>query len=205
MCIRDRDYVVNNKTINPIDIKVEEWPAYMEYNNLEEVFRRKEKEALLRGVGLAEQVGSSTEIIVAAALGGPKWWVMDSGSSKDLVSVEFLPKEVVITPADDPAALSTANGPVIADEEAELKLEMLEEDIKPLIMEHAPPILSMGERIMDRHCCNWWPDGMNPIILTANGLLIELDLDHKVLILREDSRLHDKLPHKIRTYVYSDE
>ena len=149
-----KDYVVNNKTINPIDIKVEEWPAYMEYNNLEEVFRRKEKEALLRGVGLAEQVGSSTEIIVAAALGGPKWWVMDSGSSKDLVSVEFLPKEVVITPADDPAALSTANGPVIADEEAELKLEMLEEDIKPLIMEHAPPILSMGERIMDRHCCN---------------------------------------------------
>ncbi len=88
-------------------------------------------------------MGIPSEVIIAAeALGGLQWWVIDSGSSTDLVSGRFLPEDSTMEAADEPAALNTANGPAIADQQAKLKMDMFDEGISPVILPHAPPIFS---------------------------------------------------------------
>ena len=117
-----------------------------------------------------------------------------------MISAKFLPDDKAgeLKDADEPAVLNTANGPAVADKQVELTMDLFEENIQPLIMPHAPPILSLGKRIMHQRSQCWWPDELPPVMLSANGVLIELLLDHEVPILREDSRILDVLPDSYR-------
>ena len=63
------------------------------------------------------------------ALGGPKWWVADSGSSNDLISRKFLSEkdEKIIKPSK-PVTLNTANDTVVTSEVVPMRMSLTRED-----------------------------------------------------------------------------
>ena len=78
------------------------------------------------------------------------FWVLDSGSSIDLVSSHAARNASnAITSSASPFPIITANGTVTIDKELAIRLEATGEYMKPYVVEDSPPLLSLGFRCME--------------------------------------------------------
>ena len=77
-------------------------------------------------------------------------WLMDTGSGLDLVSKSDVRnmKHMVVA-SENPVMLATANGVTTVDEEIALRVEALDETIKPFVLESTPSVLTVGWRCME--------------------------------------------------------
>ena len=87
--------------------------------------------------------------------------MVDSGSSVNMLRRDDLTQteRECIGKAENPLNLSTANGPIEADEEMTFELKDLKITDEAMILDHAPPgigVLSMGRCVEEHDCAVWW-------------------------------------------------
>jgi len=109
---------------------------------------------------------------------GPTEWLMDTGSSVDLVGVHEIPDDFLQDFALDvptPVNLSTANGKLAADKYIELQVGPLQSRVNTLLLKNTPPVLSVGRRIEEGYSFIWRA-GHKPYLKTPDGERIELEV-----------------------------
>ena len=114
-----------------------------------------------RAVRTALDLGYDSNITYGVpALGGPKWWVADTGSGNDLISRKFLSgkDEKKIKPST-PITLNTANDTVVSSEVVPMRMSLTKEKIEPLVLNSVPPVMSVGRRcLQDGWEFHWYAD-----------------------------------------------
>ena len=90
--------------------------------------------------------------------------MVDSGSSVNMLRRDDLTQteRECIGKADEPLHLSTANGPIAADEALGFDLQDLGIRDKAMLLDNAPPglgVLSMGRCVEEFDCAAWWSRG----------------------------------------------
>ena len=130
------------------------------------------------------------------ALGGPKWWVADSGSGNDLISRKFLSEkdEKRIRPTLVPVTLNTANDTVVTSEVVPMRMSLTKEKIQPLVLKSVPPVMSIGRRCLQNGWEFHWYADCDPYFVTPEGKYVMLRVDQFVPLLTDDAELLDVLP-----------
>ncbi len=87
--------------------------------------------------------------------------MVDSGSPVNMLRRDDLTQteRECIGQAENPLNLSTANGPIEANEEMTFELKDLKIKDEAMILDHAPPgicVLSMGRAVEEHDCAVWW-------------------------------------------------
>ena len=76
--------------------------------------------------------------------------------------------------------LATANGVTSVDDEIALRVEALDETIKPFVLESTPSVLTVGWRCMELGYEFRWPARSAPIFTCPDGRIITLDVEDYV-------------------------
>ena len=95
---------------------------------------------------------------------GPDMWLIDSDSSFDVMSRADLHHSLhsgITTVPDQP--LTTANGRIVVNQAVGMHIPSMEVDVKALLLESTPPVLSLGKRIVDDGFSFVWIHGKPPI------------------------------------------
>jgi len=149
--------------------------------------RRARKDA----VDLARELGTSFDnapkIGVGAAAAssmqcGPERWLVDTGSAFDLVGRHDVPDWCarLATPTESVVELSTTNGRMIVEKEVLMQVGPFQQHVSPLLLEHSPPVLSMGKRCMEEGYSCHWPSGRQPYLIAPDGAKHVLEVDNMV-------------------------
>ena len=108
-------------------------------------------------------------------------WLMDTGSGLDLVSKSDVRNmKHMIVASENPVMLATANGVTSVDEEIALRVEALDETIKPFVLESTPSVLTVGWRCMELGYEFRWPARSAPTFTCPDGRIITLDVEDYV-------------------------
>ena len=149
------------------------------------------KLALELGTLTATSQSSSSSLSSAAAAAsrqklGPDRWIMDTGSGYDLIGREDVPFPQWNEPAVEGLELHTANGLTQVNEAAGLQVQHLGvHEVKPLILESCPPVLTVGRRCLDEGYSFNWPAFGKPTLTRPDGKVIELEVEGYVPYLVE--------------------
>ena len=113
------------------------------------------------GGGTVDRVPSASCPHHLKSWGRRRKWMVDSGSSVNMLRRGDLTQteRECIGQADNPLNLSTANGPIVADEEMTFELKDLKNKDEAMILDHAPPgigVLFMGRAVEEHDCAVWW-------------------------------------------------
>ena len=113
------------------------------------------------GGGTVDRVPSASCPHHLKSWGRRRKWMVDSGSSVNMLRRGDLTQteRECIGQADNPLNLSTANGPIVADEEMTFELKDLKNKDEAMILDHAPlgiGVLSMGRAVEEHDCAVWW-------------------------------------------------
>ena len=108
-------------------------------------------------------------------------WLMDTGSGLDLVSKSDVRnmKHMVVS-SENPVMLATANGITSVDQEIALRVEALDETIKPFVLESTPSVLTVGWRCMELGYEFHWLPRSAPTFTCPDGRIITLDVEDYV-------------------------
>ena len=149
-----------------------------------------------RAVRTALDLGYNSNVTYGVpALGGPKWWVADSGSGNDLISRKFLSaKDEKRIKASNPVTLNTANDTVVTSEVIPMKMSLTKEKIQPLVLKSVPPVMSIGRRCLQNGWEFHWYADCEPYFVTPDGKFVMLRVDQFVPLLTDDAKLLDALP-----------
>ena len=79
----------------------------------------------------------------------------------DLVRARDVPDNYVhgVLLLDVPICVSAANGRMLATNSVEMQVGTLADVVSPLVLNSAPPVLSVGKRSMDEGYCFIWKSG----------------------------------------------
>ena len=101
-----------------------------------------------------------------------------TGCGHDLVGKsEVKAKALKKAEPEECLVLSTANGPAPVEQVAEMTVKELLEDIRPLVLEETPSVLSIGRRCMRYGYGFYWRPGRKPILVTPKGRRIKLHVE----------------------------
>ena len=105
-----------------------------------------------------------------------KYWLADTGCGYDLVATKHVAKFTGKTKqSDNPIMFNTANGNTYATTDILLRVEELDEDVEPYVLDSTPAVLSVGRRCVDFGYAFHWPPGSHkPYFVTPRGKRIEL-------------------------------
>ena len=105
-----------------------------------------------------------------------KYWLADTGCGYDLVARKHVAKFTdKIKQTDNPIMFNTANGMTDATNDILLRVEELDEDVEPYVLDSTPAVLSVGRRCVDFGYAFHWPAGSHkPYFVTPKGKRIEL-------------------------------
>ncbi len=111
----------------------------------------------------------------------PRWkgrlgWLLDSGSSCDLVQYDSIP-DMQTTTTETIKILDTANGVVRTNAAVELDIGTFPQKAQPYVVENSPPLLSLGQRCMSDGFSLYWGPGQLPILTTPQGKHITLNVE----------------------------
>ena len=108
-------------------------------------------------------------------------YVLDSGVSKHLVSRSMLTASELktIRKALHPVRMNTASGQVRAAEEVQIFIKDLGIFVWAMILEHVPPLISMGKLISELGCKYVW-SASGPYIETRNKKRLDCRVNNNV-------------------------
>jgi hypothetical protein len=91
--------------------------------------------------------------------------------------------------SENTIALATANGDIVVDRQVNLPVSKLQSQIKPLLLNETPPVLSVGRRCMEEGYDFIWRRGKSPYFITPDKRMIRLTVENYTpwLVEREDS------------------
>ncbi len=119
--------------------------------------------------------------------------MVDSGSSVNMLRRDDLTQteRECIGKAGNPLNLSTANGPISADDEMSFELKDLNIRDGAMILDHAPPgigVLSMGRCVGEHDCAVWWAKKHGCLFMNLGGDWRKATVSKYVLPLRNRYR-----------------
>ena len=108
--------------------------------------------------------------------------IVDSGASLHMVAREKLTpyEKESIKPMAKPIVLQTVNGPVIARNEATVYILDLDDSVTAVLMDKAPPVLSLGKLCIENGWAYQWKPGSLAPVLTKGSKTIECHVTHNV-------------------------
>ena len=91
-------------------------------------------------------------------------WLVDSGSVFHLLGEKDMSEKEAETQytAESPETLQTANGVKCADQCARFKVPALKVSSQALLLDNAPPVLSLGKLVLGEGCSFMWKAGGGP-------------------------------------------
>ena len=110
-----------------------------------------------------------------------KYWLADTGCGYDLVAKKHVNHVADrIKTAENSILFNTANGNTDATDDILLRVDELDEDIEPYVLESTPAVLSVGRRCQEYGYQFHWPAfSSKPYFVTPKGKKIELTVkDH---------------------------
>ena len=117
----------------------------------------------------------------APACGSTKRWcprrlLVDSGSGDHLASRGTTPSSILklASKSENPLLLQTANGLIEADTEVPFWIASLSLEVKALLRENTPEVLSTGRLVEDHEFSFFWIHGHKPYFLGPDGRVIWL-------------------------------
>ena len=111
-----------------------------------------------------------------------KYWLADTGCGYDLASRKHVLKLTErIKSIDNPITFNTANGNTDASEDIMLRVDELDEDIEPYVLNSTPAVPSVGRRCMDYGYEFRWPSGESPLFTSPKGKKVKLEVNDYVL------------------------
>eukprot|EP00971_Amphidinium_carterae_P328894 6461011-Amphidinium_carterae.1 len=119
-------------------------------------------------------------------------WVLDSGSSYDLISQSVQGK--TLSPTFQMPILHTANGRIEPKgmKEVEVTTGALKMQAQGLILEDTPPVLSMGRKCLEQGYGFLWPPHSEPHLMTPNGEIFRLSREGYVPVVNAKMELVSK-------------
>jgi hypothetical protein len=136
-----------------------------------------------------ELTGISTRCAAVAAasaslgaLKRPRKWIADTGSPYDLVCVNDLHEQLLAArvPADNVVELNTCNGTAEANEQVRISTPSLGDELKALILNSTPPVMTIGKRVMEQGYGFMWQAYLAPVLYTPAGKQIQLEVINNV-------------------------
>ena len=142
---------------------------------------------------------------------GPGRWLIDSGAAVDLLRRSDVPEvyECLVTEADPPVRLITANGRITASETIPLPVPTLGGEAHPYLVKSTPAVLSLGKLCMEQgYAFHWAPHG-TPVLVTPSGETVCLQVENNCpylddgseatqtvcaarVVIEEDDRKHER-------------
>ena len=120
---------------------------------------------------------------------GPGRWLIDSGAAVDLLRRSDVPEvyECLVTEADPPVRLITANGRITAHETIPLPVPALGGEVHPYLVKSTPAVLSLGKLCMEQgYAFHWAPHGA-PVLVTPSGKSVCLQVENNCPYLDDGS------------------
>ena len=91
---------------------------------------------------------------------------MDTGCGHDLIGKnEVASSGGKCRPAKESLTFNTANGKMIALEQASYQSTELNEEIDAYVLDSTPAVISVGKRCMNMGYSFHWPSGKNPFLV----------------------------------------
>ena len=116
---------------------------------------------------------------------GRREWIVDSGSSFDILSPYDLSKtdEKNVYSLSDAVGMNTADGQVTAEKGLMKRVFKNTEKIECLLLPNSPSLLSLGRLCLEAGYRFEWPSGQNPWLTYPSGESIQLDVSNRVPVL----------------------
>ena len=122
--------------------------------------------AIERAQKLASEIDHDGEVSSCPhlALVAIREWLIDSGSAFHLLGEQDISEQEAETQctADSPESLQTASGLKSADQVASFKVPALKVSSQALLLDNAPPVLSLGKLVLGEGCSFMWKAGGGP-------------------------------------------
>ena len=98
-------------------------------------------------------------------------FIVDSGASFHLASKNVLTKaeRKTVRPMKEPLLMRTANGVVVAKEEADIYVEAFDTKLTAVLIADTPPLISLGKLCLQDGFTFIWKPGKTPYIQKGNG------------------------------------
>ena len=149
--------------------------------------------ALRLGESLKKPSKSERESLAfnAGTATGPGRWLIDSGAAVDLLGRSDVPEvyECLVTEADPPVRLITANGKIVANETIPLPVPALDSAVHPYLVKSTPAVLSLGKLCMEQGFAFHWPAHGNPVLVTPDGKSVCLQVENNCPYLDDGSEI----------------
>ena len=125
-----------------------------------------------------EQVPSCARVTAMPSTVGMEKWLGDTGTDQDIAGTDSktVNRATRIFKSNEPISLTTANGPITAEDVVEVILPRLCESFNPYILQSAPSALSIGLRFLEQGCDFVWGKDTTPIFLQLDGQCVKLKL-----------------------------
>ena len=132
---------------------------------------------------------------------GRREWIVDSGSSFDILSPHDLSKseEKKVYNLVDPMCMNTADGQIVAEKGLMKRVFPDSDKIECLLLPNSPSLLSLGRLCIEAGCNFEWKSGQNPWLTLPNGKSIQLDVSNRVPVLSVGSICKPAAEKKVRS------
>ena len=129
-----------------------------------------------------EQVPSCARVTAMPSTVGMEKWLGDTGTDQDIVGKDSktVNRATKIFKSNEPIPLTTANGPITAEDVVEVILPGLCESFSPYILQSTPSALSIGLRCLEQGCDFVWGKDTTPIFLRPDGQCVKFKLQGRV-------------------------
>ena len=117
----------------------------------------------------------------------PYYWVADTGSPVDLICADNVLTGTTLYPLSNARMFNTANGRTRANNSVRVDSSALGASVNPLVLQNTPPVLSIGQRVVN---ANWkfeWTQSAGPIFTKPDGNTIKMSVKNFVPIIVEDT------------------
>ena len=149
---------------------------------------------------VGEQVPSCARLTAMPNMVGMEKWLGDTGTDQDIVGKDSktVNRATKIFKSNEPISLTTANGPITADEVVEVILPGLCESFNPYILQSTPSALSIGVRCLEQGYDFVWGKDTTPIFLRPDGQCVKFKLQGRVPYIDETCTPFS-IPESLRT------
>ena len=147
-----------------------------------------------------EQVPSRARLTAMPSTVGIEKWLGDTGTDQDIVGKDSktVSRATKIFKSNEPISLTTANGPITAEDVVEVILPGLCESFNPYILQSTPSALSIGLRCLEQGYDFFGGKDTTPIFLRPDGQCVKFKLQGRVPYIDETCTPFS-IPESLRT------
>ena len=117
----------------------------------------------------------------------PDYWVADTGSPVDLICADNVLTGTTLYPLNNARMFNTANGRTRAENSVRVDSSALKTSVNPLVLQNTPPVLSIGQRVVNEGWKFEWTRSAGPIFVKPDGSIINMSVKNFVPIIVEDT------------------